>query len=139
MKIFNSPDKWLVSTAICSGGLFIAYGHAGLPLAIAAPAVWVNWNDADLAMRLVAGGSALGAVALIPSFLCDQQTSLRRTSSVLSITALGVSAVIVMAVTEVWLMSAATSVPFVVSVGGFVASTMRQRRIRTLNRPRRSA
>jgi hypothetical protein len=128
VKIFDNPAKWLVAAAVCFAGLFIAYGHAALPLVIVAPAVWVNWGDADIAMRWIAGGSALGVVAMVASLLLGRGTSLRLASMLISITALVASAAIAMAVTEVWPMTAFTSVPFVMCVGGFAASTMRQRR-----------
>jgi hypothetical protein len=38
----NATEMRLALVAAAWGIVFIGYGHAGLPLAIAAPAVWVN-------------------------------------------------------------------------------------------------
>ena len=109
--------------------LFVAYGHAGLPLLIAAPGVWVNWSGADLAMRWMAGGAAVGAGAFLVAFVCGPDGSRARVSSVIAIGAFLLSAAIVWVVTEVFLLTAVTSVPFLTSVGGLVASALRKRQL----------
>jgi hypothetical protein len=127
VKTLQSSDKWLVAAAVCFAGIFIGYAHAGLPLALAAPAVWMHWGDADVGLRWVGGGAAVGAIALVASFLCGPGTSLGRTSAWTSITALVASAAITMAVTEVWVITAVTSAPFVMSVREFVARAISRR------------
>ena len=118
----TDPGGVLAAVGVTYLLVFVAYGHAGLPLAVALPVVWGNWQSADRAMASVALAGALGVGALLGSMLLNSDAAPWRRCAAGGALSCAVSVAIAVVISELGLVTAMSSLPFAIAIGGFARS-----------------
>ena len=113
MRVLRTTERWLVAVAAAYGIVFIGYGHAGLPLGLAVPVVWMNLRDAERAITAVAALGAVGILAAVLSFCADPEGPIWRMYAWIALLAFTISAVLAIAISEIVVVTALSSVPMV--------------------------